>query len=338
MRARARSCGTARDCRASDGHYKNGAPRVGDGLVFTGASGSEFGARGYVSAYRAATGALVWRFYTVPKRGETPHDPALVRAAATWHFPRPEGPLSGGTVWDAMTYDPSLKMLYIGTGGAFPQSYQERSPNGGDELFLESIVALDARTGRYVWHYQTTPQDNYDYNAANHLMLADLDFRGQPRKVLMTAPKNGYFYVLDRRTGEFIDAKPFARANWTTGLDPLTGRPTWNAAALRKISRRAAVRRFIPANAGAHTWTPMSYDPGEHLVYLPVANVGVRRCSRAQVSDAATSVESHKVAVGDANVDSTYVIDDTAAAPGEIDGLGPGGRRGTMARATRYRL
>lgn len=306
---------SAKDCSAANGHYKNAAPRVGGGLVFTAASGSEYGGRGFVSAYRAATGKLAWRFYTVPKPKGPQESKDLESAARTWPGPRPEGSVEGGTVWDAMTYDPDLKLLYVGTGGAFPDAYSERAPAGGDELYLESVVAIDARTGRYVWHFQETPHDNYDYNASNHLLLADLEIGGTKRKVLLTAPKNGYFYVLDRTNGQFLGAAPIARVNWTSGLDPLSGRPTWNPEALVEHLSPGKCITVYPSGWGAHTWTPMSYSPESVLVFLPIANVGYHQCRKEK---GGSPDQSKKDNLADDSIEGTFVADDQAAAPGEL--------------------
>src|SRR5688572_24712017 len=191
-----------------------GAPRVVKGKVVIGNGGAEYGVRGYVSAYDTETGALAWRFYTVPG------DPSLgfenetmEMAAMTWNgeWWKLGG---GGTVWDSMAYDPELDLLYIGTGNGSPWNQDIRSPGGGDNLFISSIVALKPESGEYVWHYQTTPGDTWDYTAAQHMILADLTIEGRARKVIMQAPKNGFFYVLDRSTGELISAGAFATMNW----------------------------------------------------------------------------------------------------------------------------
>ncbi|MDX1650302.1 MAG: PQQ-binding-like beta-propeller repeat protein, partial [Myxococcota bacterium] len=192
-----------------------GAPRVAKGLVFIGNGGAEFGVRGYVSAYDADTGDLRWRFYTVPgPPGTPPEHPEMARAAATW----PEDAMweagLGGTVWDSMAYDPELDLLYVGVGNASVYDRARRSPGGGDNLFLASILALRPDTGRLVWHYQTVPGENWDYTATQQMILADLEIDGRTRKVLMQAPKNGFFYVLDRATGELLSAEPYVSVHW----------------------------------------------------------------------------------------------------------------------------
>jgi quinohemoprotein ethanol dehydrogenase len=193
--------------------------------------------------------------------------PALEKAARTWtgEWWKLGG---GGTVWDSMAYDPALDLLYIGTGNGSPWNRAIRSPGGGDNLFVSSIVALKAETGEYVWHYQTTPGDTWDYTAAQHMILADLAIDGQARKVIMQAPKNGFFYVLDRATGELISAGAFANMNWATGIDMKTGRPIETPNARYGETGKLFVAQ--PGPGGAHSWQPMSYSPRTGLVYLPV--------------------------------------------------------------------
>jgi PQQ-dependent dehydrogenase (methanol/ethanol family) len=247
-----------------------GAPRVIKDKVLIGNGGAELGVRGYVSAYDALTGALVWRFWTVPG------DPALgfendtmAMAAETWN-----GEWwalgGGGTVWDSMAYDPELDLLYVGVGNGSPWNQAIRSPGGGDNLFLSSIVALDPDDGSYVWHYQTTPGETWDYTATQPIVVADLSIDGVSRRVVMQAPKNGFFYVLDAATGAFISAEPFAAVNWASGIDPATGRPIENPEARYDRTGRAAVVQ--PSSAGAHNWHPMSFSPLTGLVYLPASN------------------------------------------------------------------
>ena len=202
-----------------------GAPRVVKGKVIIGNGGAEFGVRGFVSAYDAKTGEQVWRFYTVPGDPAKPfEDPILAMAAKTWkgEWWKLGG---GGTVWDSMSYDAELDLLYIGVGNGSPWDQQIRSPGGGDNLFLSSIVAVRPDTGKYVWHYQTTPGESWDYTAAQQMILADVEIAGKERKVIMQAPKNGFFYVLDRETGEFLSGKPFVKVSWATHIDSKTGRP-----------------------------------------------------------------------------------------------------------------
>jgi quinohemoprotein ethanol dehydrogenase len=244
-----------------------GAPRIIKGKVLIGNGGAEFGVRGYISAYDAESGKLAWRFYTVPGDPSQPFEaPVLKQAATTWsgEWWKAGG---GGTVWDSMAYDPALDLLYVGTGNGSPWNPRVRSANTGDNLFLSSIVALRPETGEYVWHYQTTPGDAWDYTATQHIVLADLMIDGQPRKVLMQAPKNGFFYVLDRATGKLLSAKPFATLNWAAGVDPATGRPQFNPDAF--YSKTGKPWLAMPSPFGAHNWQPMSFSPDTKLVYIP---------------------------------------------------------------------
>ena len=193
---------------------------------------------------------------------------AMEQAAATWtgEWWKYGG---GGTVWDSMAYDPELDLLYIGVGNGSPWNQQLRSPDGGDNLFLSSIVALNPDTGEYVWHYQTTPAETWDYTATQHMILADLEIEGSMRKVIMQAPKNGFFYVLDRETGELISAEPYVKTTWATHVDPETGRPveTENA---RYTDGPALV---LPAPYGGHNWHPMAYSPLTGLIYIPAQDI-----------------------------------------------------------------
>lgn len=242
-----------------------GAPRLAGDLVVIGNGGAELGVRGYVSAYSAETGAMAWRFYTVPGNpADGFENEAMAMAAKTWTGRWWEWG-GGGTVWDSMVYDPELDLLYVGVGNGSPWNQSMRSPQGGDNLFLASVVALKAKTGEYVWHYQTAPGDTWDYTATQHMILADLETEGKQRKVLMQAPKNGFFYVLDRVTGEMISAEAYTMTTWATGIDKATGRPieTPNA---RVFDGKNIT---LPSNAGGHNWPPMSYSPDAGLVYIP---------------------------------------------------------------------
>ncbi|MGA8489237.1 MAG: PQQ-dependent dehydrogenase, methanol/ethanol family [Terriglobales bacterium] len=250
-----------------------GAPRVVKGKVIIGNGGGEFGVRGYVSAYDAETGKLLWRFYTVPGDPSKPFEnPILAQAAKTWSgdWWKSGG---GGTVWDAIVYDPELDLLYIGTGNGAPWGEKYRSPKGGDNLLTCSIVALQPDTGEYVWDYQEDAADDWDYDSAEQIILADVSIAGQPRKVLLQAPKNGFFYVIDRTNGKLISAKPFTYINWATGVDLKTGRPIETALARYPGSDPAPI---VPGPLGAHSWQPMSYSPLTGLVYIPVNDVGFK--------------------------------------------------------------
>ena len=249
-----------------------GAPRVVDGMVVIGNGGAEFGARGYVTAYDVATGKQMWRFYTVPAQPGTETEPAYLKAAASTWFGEYWKQGGGGTVWDAMAYDPALDLLYIGVGNGSPWNQKYRSDGRGDNLYLSSIVAIHARTGTYAWHYQTTPGESWDFTATQHIVLADVVIDGKPRKVLMQAPKNGFFYVLDRITGALISANNFVPVNWATGVDMATGRPIERPEARYYKTGKPFIGS--PGATGAHSWQPMAFDPKSGLVFIPANLAG----------------------------------------------------------------
>jgi quinohemoprotein ethanol dehydrogenase len=250
----------------TDSYTITGAPRVVNGKVIIGNGGAEMSVRGYVTAYDAETGAQQWRFFTVPGNpADGFEDETQQRIAKTWTGQWWEHGKGGGTAWDSFAYDPELNLLYIGVGNGASWNQKIRSPEGGDNLFLSSIVAVNADTGEYVWHYQTTPGDNWDYTATQSLVLADLDFDGDQRKVVMQAPKNGFFYVIDRATGELISAEKYMPVNWATHVDMQTGRPV-EAPGVRSGSAEQVIS---PGPSGAHNWNPMSYSPATGYVYIP---------------------------------------------------------------------
>ncbi|MET0282742.1 MAG: PQQ-dependent dehydrogenase, methanol/ethanol family [Steroidobacteraceae bacterium] len=246
-----------------------GAPRVVKGLVLIGQGGAEYSMRGFISAYDAETGKLVWRWYTVPGDPAKPFEnPQMEMAAQTWTGEwYKEG--GGGTVWDGITYDPQTGLLFVGVGNGGPWPAEIRDPGGkGDNLFLSSIVALKVETGEYVWHYQQVQRDSWDYTAVQQITVADLTIDGKQRHVVMQAPKSGHFYVLDAATGELISAKPIVPTlNWTTGIDMKTGRPVMNPAARYGLTGKGFIA--VPHFGGAHNWPPMSYSPDTGLVYIP---------------------------------------------------------------------
>ena len=243
-----------------------GAPRIVKGNVIIGNGGGEFGVRGYVTAYDVDSGDELWRFYTVPGNPNEPFEsPEMEIAAKTWSGGKWWEYGGGGTVWDSMAYDPVLDTLYIGTGNGSPWNRYVRSPGGGDNLYLSSIVALDPDTGDYKWHYQTTPGDSWDYTATQHMILADLEINGQMRKVIMQAPKNGFFYVIDRTNGELISAENYVPINWATHVDMETGRPVENPA--NNYFDTPALT--TPGPLGGHNWQPMAFNPDTGLVYIP---------------------------------------------------------------------
>ncbi len=246
-----------------------GAPRVFNGNVVIGNSGAEYDVRGYLTAYDAESGKQKWRWFTVPgDPGKPFENEAMARAAKTWDpSVKYWAAGGGGTVWDTMTFDPQLNLMYFGTGNGLPWSRNMRSPRGDDNLYLDSLVALNADTGEYAWHYQETPGDNWDYDSTQPMILADLQIAGQPRKVILHAPKNGFFFVIDRSNGQFISATKFTDVNWATAYDA-NGRPVEIAAA-----RGDKPYDSIPGPNGAHSWHSMSFNPQTGLVYLPVQNI-----------------------------------------------------------------
>lgn len=249
-------------------HYTiTGAPRVANNKVFIGNGGAEFGVRGYVSAYDAESGAMLWRFYTVPGGPDDPTGVEPVESqTATWNgeWWKLGG---GGTVWDSMAYDDATNTLYFGVGNGSPWNPNIRTAGEGDNWFLSSIVAVDADTGEYKWHYQTTPSEAWDYTATQHIILADLEIDGAVRKVLMQAPKNGFFYVIDRVTGELLSAQNFVNVNWASHVDLKSGRPVVNPEA--EYWKTGKLALVAPSALGAHNWHPMSYSQNTGLVYLP---------------------------------------------------------------------
>ena len=244
----------------------SGAPRAAKGKVFIGQGGSEFGVRGYVTAYDAETGEQVWRFYTVPGDPSLPFEhPEMEMAAETWSGGEWWKLGGGGTVWNSIVYDEEFNQLYLGVGNAAPWSRATRAPGGGDNLFVASIVAVDVDTGRMNWYYQTTPGDNWDYTAVQDMILADLEVDGEPRKVLMQAPKNGFFYVIDRSDGTLLRAHNFVPTTWATHVDMETGRPVENPA----VDYSESPQWILPGPAGGHNWQAMAWDPTKNLAYFP---------------------------------------------------------------------
>jgi len=248
-------------------HYSiTSAPRVAKGKVLIGNSGGEFGVRGYISAYDAETGKLDWRFYTVPGNPKDGFESeALKKAAATWggEWWKLGG---GGTVWDAIVYDPVTDLIYFGTGNGTPWNQRKRDPSGGDNLYLASVIAVKADTGEYVWHYQSTPADTWDYDAVSPMMTVNLTLDGKERHVILQPCKNGFFYVLDAATGELLRADPFTEVNWADGVDLKTGRPR-----VRKEARYPPGKPFnlAPGVQGAHGWHANAYSPETGLIYIP---------------------------------------------------------------------
>jgi quinohemoprotein ethanol dehydrogenase len=252
-----------------------GVPRIVKGKVIIGNGGAEYRVRGYVTAYDAETGEQAWRWYSVPGDPSKPYEqPELAEAAKTWmgDFYWQIG--GGGTIWDGMAYDVDSDTIFVGTGNGNPWNQSIRSPGGGDNLYLSSIVALDPNTGKYKWHYQTTPGETWDYTATQPIMLADLDYPpssdspGGKRRVVMQAPKNGFFYVLDAKTGELISAEKFAPLTWASHVDLKTGRPVEYPEARYDLTGKPII--IAPGALGMHNWHPMAFSPETGLVYIPV--------------------------------------------------------------------
>lgn len=248
-----------------------GAPRIANGRVVIGNGGAEYGVRGFITAYDVATGSQQWRFYTVPGDPAQPlESPDLEQALPTWsgEWWKVGG---GGTAWDSMAFDPALNLLYVGTGNSSPWSRYARNPKDGDNLYVSSILAIDIDSGRLQWHYQTTPADNWDYTATQHIVLTDIVLDGKPRKVLLQAPKNGFLYMLDRVSGELLAADPYISLNWASHVDLESGRPV----EVEQGDYRSQPRKVIPGPQGGHNWQPMSLSDNTGLLYIPAQVTGM---------------------------------------------------------------
>ncbi|HKY90677.1 MAG TPA: PQQ-dependent dehydrogenase, methanol/ethanol family [Nevskiaceae bacterium] len=262
------------EVNAADGSGRTfaltGAPLAIKNMVIVGSGGAEFNARGYVNAFDQETGKLLWRWYTVPGDPSKPQEtPALEKAKATWTGTKYAEQGGGGTVWNSFSYDPEAGLLYFGTGNGVSWNRIERGEEkGGDNLFISSVVALKVDTGEYVWHYQEVPGDTWDYDSTANIVLADLEIGGKPRKVLLHAPKNAFFYVLDRLTGELLSAEKYAPANWASKVDLKTGRPQIDMKAADWWTGKEG-KLLIPGPLGGHNWMPMSFSPKTGLVYIP---------------------------------------------------------------------
>jgi len=253
-------------------NISTGAPRAMNGKIIIGNGGADFGARGFVTAYDAETGKQLWRFYTAPGSPEqNAGDPAMEAAAKTWNGEYWKVG-TGGTAWNGLTFDAELDRVYVGAGNAGPYDSTVRSPGGGDNLYTSSIVALDASTGKYLWHYQETPRDAWDYKATPNIVMATIPVDGKPRKVLLHAPTNGFFYVLDRKTGKPLSAGKTTVITWATGIDLETGRPIETPG----IRYENAPVEIWPGGVGGHNWQAMSYSPRTGLSYIPIQQSGSR--------------------------------------------------------------
>ena len=268
----------------TDGNYSiTGAPRIVKDMVIIGNGGGELGVRGYITAYDVSSGEMRWRFYTVPgDRNKPQESEALKKALPTWsgeEWYKLGG--GGGTVWDSIVFDPELDILYIGTGNGSPWNRDLRSPGGGDNLYLSSIVAINPDDGKYIWHYQTTPADNWDYTATQQMILAEIEINNEIRSVIMQAPKNGFFYVLDRKTGELISAEKFGHVTWATHVDMETGKPVESEFADYQENGGSYI---WPSPYGAHNWQPMSYSKKTGYIYIPVQTIPAYFSGQKEVS------------------------------------------------------
>lgn len=296
----------------NDGRYITGAPLYFEGKILIGHGGADFSAvRGYVTAYDAETGKKAWRFYTVPGNpadgpdGEASDD-VMAMAAKTWkgEWWKHGG---GGTVWNAMTYDAELDRVYLGTGNGAPWNQDIRSPGGGDNFFLCSIIALDAKTGKYIWHYAVNPGETWDFNAAMDIELATLSIDGKPTKVILHAPKNGFFYVLNRETGKFISGVQWAKQNWAKEIDK-NGRPVELPNARPTKDGKLLIN--YPGGMGAHNWMAMSFSPKTNLVYVPRQDVPYAYSRKG--------VDEKNFKTGERiNLASGYAVGDTREMPPE---------------------
>src|SRR5580765_1576220 len=262
----------ARVAYPQDSYTITMAPRIAKGKVIVGVSGAEYPVRGYFSAFDANTGAPAWRFYTIPGDPSKPFEnPALKKAAETWSgdWWKMGG---GGTVWDGVAYDPEADLIYVGTGNGGPWPEELRKSKGKDNLYVCSILAIKPETGELKWYYQMVPGDSWDFDSVQGFILADLTINGRPRKTLMQANKDGFYYVIDRVRGAFISAQPFAQVTWAKGIDQETGRPIINPEAHYDFNKTTIT--LAPGPGGAHNWAPMSYNPATGLIYIPASTTG----------------------------------------------------------------
>ena len=246
-----------------DGYSMTVAPLVADGVLITGVSGGEYGIRGFIDGWDPDTGAHLWRTYTVPEPGQ-PGSETWADGGDAWRH-------GGGPAWLTGSYDPELNTVFWGTGNAGPWNAGIRP---GDNLFTNTILALDPKTGEIKWHYQTTPNDPFDYDATNELILAELEIDGAPRQVVMQANRNGFFYVLDRETGELLAANHFIdRVDWADSIDLATGRPNENPIA--DAARSGEQVQFWPSAFGGKNWSPMAFNPDLGLAFANTLNIGM---------------------------------------------------------------
>ena len=258
----------ARVAYPQDNYTVTMAPRIAKGKVIVGVSGSEYPVRGFFAAFDALTGHFAWKFYTVPGDPSKPLENAAMKAAAATRDPEAWKLGGGATVWDGFAYDPEADLVYVGTGNAGPWPEELRHSKGKDNLYACSVLAVKPDTGELKWYFQMVPGDSWDYDSVQQLLLADITVKGRPRKVIMQANKDGFYYVIDRVTGQFISGQPFAQVTWARGLNEETGRPIVNEAA----HYGAQTISLSPGPGGAHNWAPMSFNPATGLVYIPTTS------------------------------------------------------------------
>ncbi len=261
----------ARVAFSQDNYTLTMAPRIAHGKVIVGVSGAEYPVRGFFSAFDAETGRLAWKFYTIPgDPSKGFENEAMRKAAATWQGEYWKMGGGGATVWDSIAYDPDTNLVFVGTGNAGPWPAEARKQKGMDNLYAACVLAVNADTGVLKWYFQMVPGDEWDFDSVQQLLLADMTIKGQPRKVLMQANKNGFYYVIDRTSGKFISGQPFVQVTWAKGLDESTGRPIVNPEA--HYSKQSIP--ITPGPGGAHNWSPMSFNPNTGLVYIPSTITG----------------------------------------------------------------
>ena len=257
------------------GHAITSPPTIAKNLVVTGFAGGEYGVRGAITAYDQETGREVWRTYTVPGPGEPGNE--------TWKGE--SWKTGGGAAWFIGSYDPQLNLVYYGASNAAPWGGGVRGPDSSEygqytNLYTASTLALDADSGKIVWHYQTTPYDVWDYDGVNELVLVDASVEGQKTPLALKADRNGFFYVLNRKTGQLVSARPFVLVNWAKGIDPATGRPI--EVAEKRPRQDVWARDVCPNLFGGKNWEPMSYSPQTGLVYIPTFNLCMDIVNRTQ--------------------------------------------------------
>lgn len=265
----------ARVAYPQDNYTITMAPRIAKGKVIIGVSGAEYPVRGFFSAFDAATGHFAWKFYTVPGDPSKPFESAAMKKAAETWSPEAWKMGGGASVWDGMAWDPESDLIYVGTGNAGPWPEQLRKSKGKDNLYACSVVAVRPDTGEMKWYFQMVPGDSWDYDSVQQLMLADLSIKGRQRKVIMQANKDGFYYVLDRVTGQFISGQPWVQVTWAKGLDEVTGRPIIN----EEAHYGGETVMLTPGPGGGHNWSPMSFNPSTGLVYIPSSTGGLNAYS-----------------------------------------------------------